>query len=462
MNRFFRVTSIFLIAISLLASAGFAAVPQKISYQGRLLSSSGTPVTNGSYSVTFRIYSLLSGGSALWEETQSVATVDGFFKVNLGDVTTLSLSVFDGSDRWLGITVNPGSEMTPRHQFMSTPYALHSGDWNGLNGDIFRIEGRVGVGAAASTSKMLIANDVNEPALHITSVNADSTKPALLVSAPAAAGRFTASASTNFPNQGVLQARFIGTGAYDHVAVYGYSLPQLQYGIGGKFEGGLAGVSAKGDAYGIYAQGRQYGIFGFSQGPGIGISSYGVYGSASGSPVNWAGYFQGNVNVTGTLSKGGGAFRIDHPLDPENKYLQHSFVESPDMKNIYDGVVVLDASGRATITMPNWFDALNQDFRYQLTAIGAPGPNLYIAQELTGNQFAIAGGAAGMKVSWQVTGIRHDAFAQKNRIAIEVEKNSEERGYYLYPEAFGRSAELGIGYQQEKVLRQRGGENREK
>ena len=73
---------------------------------------------------------------------------------------------------------------------------------------------------------------------------------------------------------------------------------------------------------------------------------------AEGGTINWAGYFNGNVNVTGTLSKGGGSFKIDHPLDPTNKNLYHSFVESPDMMNIYNGNVITDASGYATVTMP--------------------------------------------------------------------------------------------------------------
>src|SRR5207245_377138 len=103
----------------------------------------------------------------------------------------------------------------------------------------------------------------------------------------------------------------------------------------------------------------------------------------------------GNLHVGGTLTKNAGSFRIDHPLDPENKYLYHSFVESPDMKNIYDGVVILDASGEAVIEMPKWFEALNESFRYQLTAIGRPSPGLYIAEEISNNHFKIAGGTAG-------------------------------------------------------------------
>ena len=94
----------------------------------------------------------------------------------------------------------------------------------------------------------------------------------------------------------------------------------------------------------------------------------------------YAGYFQGNVNVTGTVAKAGGSFKIDHPLDPENKYLYHSFVESPDMMNVYNGNVMLDGSGNATVELPEYFESLNREFRYQLTPIGAPGPMLYVLE----------------------------------------------------------------------------------
>jgi hypothetical protein len=170
------------------------------------------------------------------------------------------------------------------------------------------------------------------------------------------------------------------------------------------------------------------------------------------------------VKITGNLEKAGGSFKIDHPLDPANKYLCHSFVESPDMKNVYDGVVVLDRKGKAEIELPDWFGALNKDFRYQLTAIGAPGPNLYIAQEISegstttnyssksssnnnnNSRFKIAGGASGMKVSWQVTGIRRDPWANANRIQIEEDKPDKERGYYLHPDLYGQPAENGISH----------------
>ena len=174
------------------------------------------------------------------------------------------------------------------------------------------------------------------------------------------------------------------------------------------------------------------------------LTAYGVYATATAvaGSTAVAGKFVGNVEVTGTLSKGGGSFKIDHPLDPENKYLYHSFVESPDMKNIYDGNVVLDARGEAWVELPDWFEALNQDFRYQLTPIGELSL-VCVAQKIHGNRFKIAG-KAGIEVSWQVTGIRKDAFAQAHRIPVEEQKSADERGLYLYPAELGKPAELGI------------------
>ncbi|MBI3949883.1 MAG: hypothetical protein HY314_05455 [Acidobacteria bacterium] len=136
--------------------------------------------------------------------------------------------------------------------------------------------------------------------------------------------------------------------------------------------------------------------------------------------------------------------RLDHPLDPANKYLNHASVESPEMKNLYDGIAVLDVNGEAVVTLPGWFEALNKDFRYQLTAIGAPGPNLYVAEEIKDNRFKIAGGIPGMKVSWQVTGNRQDAWAKAHPVVVEEDKSDAERGHYLSPELFGQPKENSI------------------
>ena len=231
-------------------------------------------------------------------------------------------------------------------------------------------------------------------------------------------------------------------------------------GQGGGGVGGFGGNSLSGNGgVGMRAVGGTGTGAGKSGGTGItAVAGSGADGAANGL----AGRFEGDVEVTGNLSKGGGSFKIDHPLDPENKYLYHSFVESPDMKNIYDGLIRLDANGEAVVAMPEWFSSLNRDFRYLLTAIGAPMPGLYIAEEILDNRFRIAGGQPGMKVSWQVTGIRQDAYANKNRIKVEEEKTERDRGSYLHPEAFNQPEERGVEWLHNPELIRRIKQEREK
>lgn len=189
-------------------------------------------------------------------------------------------------------------------------------------------------------------------------------------------------------------------GSRDNTAVYGIAPLYGVWGNTGTGDGVHGTTSAVNTGSGVA---------GISTGGNVGV--YGAVSGCSTGSQCLAGRFDGNVFVNGHLSKSSGGFKIDHPLDPANQYLSHSFVESPDMMNIYNGVVMLDTEGETWVKLPEYFEALNNDFRYQLTAIGAPGPNLYIAKEISGNIFKIGGGRAGSKVSWQVTGVRHDAYA---------------------------------------------------
>ncbi|OKJ09173.1 hypothetical protein [Kitasatospora sp. CB01950] len=157
-----------------------------------------------------------------------------------------------------------------------------------------------------------------------------------------------------------------------------------------------------------------------------------------------AAWFTGPVSVMGNLFKSSGGFRIDHPLAPAEKYLTHSFVESSEMKNVYDGTVTAGADGTASVELPGWFEALNRDFRYQLTAIGAPAPDLHIAEEIEHRRFRIAGAPAGLKVAWQVTGVRADAWAEAHRIEPEQTKPRAERGRYLHPALYGAPPEKAL------------------
>lgn len=209
------------------------------------------------------------------------------------------------------------------------------------------------------------------------------------------------------------------------------------YGTGSNGQG-LGGIGVFGESdVGV-------GVLGVgSQGIGLlGVSNNGTGIIAVGETD--AGFFSGNVRVTGSISKGGGGFTIDHPLDPANRYLRHSFVESSEMKNLYDGIAVCDGDGEATVSLPEWFGSLNTDVRYQLTPVGSSAPDLHISEELQNNQFKLAGGSMGLKVSWQVTGVRRDAWAIANPILTEEDKTEEDHGRYLHPEAYGQPRENSV------------------
>jgi hypothetical protein len=217
---------------------------------------------------------------------------------------------------------------------------------------------------------------------------------------------------------------------------------------------GIASTTTSSQGYGIagyHANSNAVGMAGFIATGGFGV---GVLGKSGGS-TSYAGFFDGNVQVLGTLAKSGGSFKIDHPLDPANKTLSHSFVESPDMMNVYNGVVRTDPAGYATVTMPEWFETLNRDFRYQLTIIDEADSGWALAKvvrEMSNNEFTIRTNLPNQKVSWQVTGIRQDKWANANRIPVEQEKPAHERGRYLNPVEFGQPASMGIGYRDTSVF----------
>jgi hypothetical protein len=280
-------------------------------------------------------------------------------------------------------------------------------------------------------------------------------------------GIFETNHTTDGNRAVALEGIYSSTQAYDGTGVRGTSEPQPGRGTGGRFYGGGIGVvgSVMQNFVGTYAltgvygeagtatanqQGTRMGVYGLGTG---GQYSIGVYGTAQGAAANganFAAYFNGAVGiesgdleVQGFISKLGGTFKIDHPLDPENKYLSHSFVESPDMMNVYNGNVVTDAAGYATVELPSYFEALNEDYRYQLTTIGE-WAQACVWKEINGNRFVIRTDKPGVKVSWQVTGIRKDPVAKMRRVVPETQKRPEHRGKYLAPEAYGKSEEQRI------------------
>jgi hypothetical protein len=220
--------------------------------------------------------------------------------------------------------------------------------------------------------------------------------------------------------------------------VYGSARLASQEGVG------VHGIASDNPVNGL-------GVYGGATANGWGV---GVYGEAwANSTANWAGYFGGDVNVTGVVYSPAKVNRIDHPLDPGNKYLMHATVESSEMTNLYSGNVTLNAAGEAVVTLPDWFEAANTDFRYQLTCVGGYAP-VFVARKISNHSFNIAGGSAGLEVSWQVTAVRNDQYARSHPLTAEEEKRTHERGKYLYPESFGLGEEQSIDYESRRRFRE--------
>ncbi len=186
-------------------------------------------------------------------------------------------------------------------------------------------------------------------------------------------------------------------------------------------------------------QGR--GVHGLASNSSNSGTNYGVLGETLSQSTGFGVYSLGRMGATGTKS-----FQIDHPLDPENYFLNHFCVEAPDPMNAYSGVVTLDANGEAWVQLPDYFEAINRDPRYTLTPIGASMPNLHVAVEIQGNRFKIAGGVPGKKVSWRVEAIRNDLWVQRYGYQTEQIKPEEYRGKYIIPELYGQPIERGIFY----------------
>ena len=232
-------------------------------------------------------------------------------------------------------------------------------------------------------------------------------------------------------DRGVGVAGFSGSGGSADTHPGGYFLK-----AGGEFAGvnGVIGaVSSDGVGAGVIGVAR-------SEDSSIGIYGYKLNGG------NYAGYFYGNVHVLGTLSTSGTKpFKIDHPLDPANKYLMHYAIESPTVQNMYNGTILLDAYGEAIVQLPDYFEAVNtEEFTYTLTPIGASMPGLHVAEEVQNNQFKISGGLGGKKVSWVLIAQRNDPWVKNNPAKDVVDKPKEEIGTYLYPQGHGQPESLSM------------------
>ena len=478
MKRYFA--HFLMLVVLFAASVVFAATPQLITHQGFLTTPSGDPVPTGPYQMRFRIWgdstSIVS--PPYWDSgTRTVQVTNGQFTYMLGkDVPFLEYLFVAYSDLWLGTTIGSDPEIAPRTRLTATPYALQAENADGVTDH--------------SITNVDISNDAYISVHKINGTAATLAETQVFTGYNTFNGGVIVGDSTLKANANGVT---IGTSGYPqpHILLHmerAYQTTDWRNGIvlvlDNDYGGGMRGADvvvttrqATPSSVPVTAveshctsnNSWRYGLWGFGEAfthsittgcsYGLyatafdGINAYGVFATASDAVNNYAVYAGGNCFVSGTLTKAGGSFRIDHPLDPENKYLQHSFVESPDMKNIYDGVVTTDADGFAQVEMPSYFDALNRDFRYQLTVIGQFAQAI-VAQEMTDGRFSIRTDKPGVKVSWQVTGIRHDKWANANRIEVELDKPADQKGKYLHPTEWRQSEEKGIDWENNSRARE--------
>jgi hypothetical protein len=211
-------------------------------------------------------------------------------------------------------------------------------------------------------------------------------------------------------------------------------------GIGGY---GVRGFATKDDAIGVLGQhGISGGLNGFAvrgnvtttNGTGIG-----VYGSATGAS-QYALYGNGRFAASGTKS-----FLIDHPRDPANKMLAHYCTEGNQPLNAYSGNATTDGTSSVWVSLPEYVEDINRDFRYQLTVIGDFAQAI-IGSEVKNGKFQIKTSKPNVKVSWRVEGVRNDNFVQEMGAPDEIQKPANWKGKYLNPEYFNVREDKGIFY----------------
>jgi hypothetical protein len=220
---------------------------------------------------------------------------------------------------------------------------------------------------------------------------------------------------------------------------------------------GLAGNASSSFGIGGYFQSNAYqGCGAEGQGRLVGVRAvatatsglnFGVAATTS-SAAGVAGWFEGDVNVTGDIHKSNCYFLIDHPLDPENKLLRHTCVESPEGLLIYRGTVKPNAEGEAIVELPSYFKALTDEENASVYLTPHGKPFLTGFEWEPGHTAFTVYGSPERTVSWMVLAGRDDPVARQNQRPVEEEKGSGgslcNRGELLYPTAYGYPETTGV------------------
>lgn len=402
------------VAILSIAMTSFGQAPEGFKYQAVVRDASNAILSNQAVGVRLTIQQGSIGGTAVYTEEFS-ATTNAYGLVNLEIGTGTTTDDFSAINWAMGpyffetaIDATGGTSYTVMgtSQLMSVPYALYAksagaagtSDWTLAGNDMYNNNsGNVGVG-------------LNTPA-HLLEVSSTDTNAVIAVGYSGAfnavnSGRLRFEEDVEYASQCGMEFQYNGSSNNLHI-------------IGG---------CPTADTVARFNRSGNSNIQALRVGSDI------LSNPTSTLTVDGDLQVNGNVNITGSIAKASGTFKIDHPLDPANKYLVHSFVESPEMMNMFTGNVVTDENGYATVQMPDYFEAANKDFRYQLTVVGTFAQAI-IKQKIEGNVFVIQTNQPNVEVSWAVTSVRSDKYAEENRIEPVVEK--EVKGTYIHPELYG-------------------------
>ena len=299
--------SLILALFLLIAGTATADVPGLLTYQGKLTNSSGQNVPNGTYTVLFSIYSDSSATMTipLWVESHSITTVNGLFNVLLGTMDPLDESIFNGTIRYLGITVGANPEMTPRTPMVSVPYALAAGTATGSTLDCSSCEtifvnttGPETITSTSDTTFRVINEHSSAKEALVARLSSNVAGPDSVAavrgiafnsnSAAVSGGSFAA--TTTGPSTVYGVKSFAGGATnWNNYGVFAQAEnPGLGEALGGYFSAGSAG------------EGHHIGVLGQSLGNGPKYCA-GVYGSAfqAGSGESYGGYFE-TVGFGGT------------------------------------------------------------------------------------------------------------------------------------------------------------------
>lgn len=414
----------------------FAQAPEKMSYQAVIRNSSDALVTSSPVGIKISILQGSATGTAVYEETQTASTnANGLVSIEVGNGTVVSgtFNTIDWStgSYYIKTEVDPTGGTTysisGASQLLSVPYALFSKSSGGVAGSEWTSNGN-NINNS-NTGSVVVGPNVTNSNLNFYVTNTGSPKMAI--------GNMG-----NFNN--------VNSGELHFAEDTNYAASEC--GIKFQHNGNLNNLYLIGGCPTPDTIAR-FNRSGFSNMRRLRLSTN--YNSNTSNQLSVEGNsdftgdvtITGNLNVTGNIAKGGGTFKIDHPTDPKNKYLIHSFVESPEMMNIYSGNVKTDNNGYVTVTLPAYFEAANKDFRYQLTTIGSFAQAI-IKEKVSGNKFVIQTNSPNVEVSWQITAVRADKYANENRIIPEKEK--EFKGTYLHPELYGESNEKSESFARNK------------